>query len=317
MKTVLVTGAAGFIGSSLSRVLLERGFRVACVDNFDDLYDPKFKEENLLDLEKNPNFALYRVDIRNAEDLRGVFEKEKPALVAHLAARPDTRDAVASPHLYTGINIDGSINVLDLCRDFKVENVVIASSSSVYGNNPNVPWKESELADRPLSPYGATKRAVEHISFSYHHNFSLPVTNLRYFNAYGEHNRPTMVPYLWGKAILSGEPIEMSGDGSRKRDYTYIGDVVDATVRALLTPLGFEIINVGNSKPHSLKELLSVFEEVTGTKANVKSRPSSQASVESTYADITKAKELLLWEPKTELVDGVRNLISWIRAHRL
>ncbi len=317
MKTVIVTGGAGFIGSNLIRALLEKEYRVVCVDNFDDLYDPALKEENISNFLKNERFILYRIDIRNLTQFTEVFTKEKPHLVVHLAARPDTRDAVKSPNIYVSVNIEGSLNVLQLCKEFGVENLVIGSSSSVYGNSPHTPWKETEAADNPLSPYGATKRAVEVLSFSYYHNFGIPITNLRYFNAYGEGIRPTLVPYLWGKAILSGDEIEISGDGSRSRDYTYIGDVVDATIRALEKPLGFEVINVGNSKPHSLKELLTVFEDVIGVKAQVKSRPSHHASAECTCADISRAKELLGWEPKTSLREGVEKLVSWIRDHRI
>lgn len=317
MKTILVTGGAGFIGSNLIAKLLADGERVICIDNFDDLYDPALKVGNLAPFISNPSFVLYRVDIRDMEAFRAMFVAEHPTHVVHLAARPDTRDAVKSPHMYIDINLDGSLNVFELCKEFGVKNLVFASSSSVYGNNEKIPWVESESADRPLSPYGATKRAGELIAYSYHHNFNLSITCLRYFNAYGENNRPTMVPYIWTEKILKGEEIEISGDGSRKRDYTYIGDVVDATIKALNTPLGFEIINVGNSSPVSLKELLAIFEKVTGRTAIVKSRPSHQASVESTYADVTKAQTLLNWEPTTSLEEGITRLVTWFRAHRL
>lgn len=317
MKTVLVTGGAGFIGSNLVGELLNKDHRVICLDNFDPLYDPKFKEDNLLNFSKNKNFTLYKTDIRDFESLKSIFEKEKPELVVHLAARPDTRDAVKSPNEYISVNINGTINVLELCKDFEIKNLVLASSSSVYGNDPNLPWSENSPADRPLSPYGATKKTTELLAHSYNHNFGLNVTCLRYFNAYGENNRPTMVPYIWADAILHNKEIEISGDGSRSRDYTYISDVVSATIMAMEKPLGFEILNVGNSDPVSLIELLAVFEKVIGVKAKVKSRPSHKASVESTFANITKVRTVLGWEPTTNIEEGITKLVTWFKANRL
>ncbi|MCX6786440.1 MAG: GDP-mannose 4,6-dehydratase [Candidatus Kaiserbacteria bacterium] len=317
MKTVLVTGAAGFIGSNVSQTLLEEGYRVIGVDNFDDTYNPQFKEKQIAPFLNNPNFVLERVDIRDLPALTAVFEAEKPSYVVHLAAKADTRDAVQNPRLYISVNIDGTLNVLELCKEFAVANLIIASSSSVYGNSPNVPWREDENADRPLSPYGATKRAVEHLAHTYHHNFGMNIVCLRYFNVYGENNRPGMVPYMWTEKLLKGEEIEISGDGSRKRDYTYIGDIVRGTILAMEKPLGFEVINLGNHTPASLNELLAVFEKVIGTKAKVKSRPSHGASVEVTYADVSKAKELLGWEPHTSLEDGIIRLVAWFRSNRL
>ena len=317
MKTVLVTGAAGFIGSNLTKALLEKGYRVAGVDNFDDTYDLRFKELNIAPFQDNANFKLERIDIRDEDALKTVFETEKPSYVVHLAGKADTRKAVQTPRLYTSVNIDGSLNILELCREYPVENLVIASSSSVYGNSSQVPFTEDQPADRPISPYGATKRAVEHLAHTYHHNFSMNIVCLRYFNAHGENNRPGMVPYVWAEKLLKGEDIEISGDGSRKRDYTYIGDIVRGTISAMEKPLGFEIVNLGNNTPISLNELLAIFEKVIGTKAKVNSRPSHGASVEVTYADITKAKKLLDWEPKVSLEEGITRLVAWFRANRL
>ncbi len=313
MKTVIVTGGAGFIGASLIQELLTQGYRVACVDNFDDTYDVALKEGNVTPFLDNKNFTLYRVDIRDIPAMHEVFEKEKATYVVHLAAKADTRKAVNDPRLYTSVNIDGTLNILELAREFPLENLVIASSSSVYGNTPRLPWEEIETADRPLSPYGATKRATELLAHTYHHNFKMNITCLRYFNAYGENNRPNMVPYIWASALLKGEEIEISGKGERKRDYTYIGDIVRATILAMEKPLGYEVINIGNSSPVSLRELLSVFEKVLGVTAVVRTRPSHSASVEDTYADIRKAKELLGWEPTTSIEEGIEKLIVWFR----
>lgn len=317
MKTVLVTGAAGFIGSNLTKALLERGYRVVGVDNFDDTYDARFKEANIASFQNNQNFKLERIDIRDAESLKTVFETEKPSYVVHLAAKADTRKAVEVPRLYVSVNIDGTLNILELCREHPVENLIIASSSSVYGNSSEVPFTEDQSADRPISPYGATKRAIEHLAHTYHHNFGMNITCLRYFNAVGENNRPGMVPYLWAEKLLRGEEVEISGDGSRRRDYTYIGDIVRATILAMEKSLGFEVINLGNNTPASLNELLAMFEKIIGTKARVKSRPSHSASVEMTYANIDKAKRLLGWEPEVSLEEGITRLVAWFRANRL
>lgn len=317
MKTVLVTGAAGFIGSNLTHALLERGYRVVGIDNFDDTYDPFFKEANIAPFQGNANFKLERIDIRDADALKTVFEAEKPSYVVHLAAKADTRRAVDTPRLYISVNIDGTLNILEVCREHPVENLIIASSSSVYGNSSQVPFTEDQPADRPISPYGATKRAAEHLAHTYRHNFNMNITCLRFFNAVGENNRPNMVPYIWAEKLLRGEEIEISGDGSRKRDYTYIGDIVRGTILAMEKPLGFEVINLGNTAPASLNELLAMFEKIIGTKAKVKSRPSHGASVEVTYANVNKAKELLGWEPQTSLEEGITKLVAWFRANRL
>jgi UDP-glucuronate 4-epimerase len=318
METVLVTGGAGFIGSHVIRKLIDGGYRVVCVDNFSAFYDPAFKEQNVAPFLPYPKvFSLERVDIRDKVALTAVFEKEKPAYVVHLAAIADTRNAVDNPHEYVDVNITGTLNILDLARDYKVKNIALASSSSVYGNTPRFPWVESETADMPLSPYGATKRATELFAYAYHHNFGLNVTCLRFFNAYGENNRPGMVPYVWTNALLSGKEIEISGDGSRKRDYTYVGDVADGVILAMQKPLGYEVLNIGNSNPVSLLELLAVLEKATGTTATRKMRPSHSASVETTCADISKAKRLIGWEPKVTLEDGMGRLVKWFREVRV
>ena len=316
METVLVTGAAGFIGSNLTKTLLEEGYRVIGVDNFDDTYNPQFKEEQIAPFLGDTNFVLYRVDIRDIPALTEVFETEKPSYVVHLAGKADTRKALDTPRLYTSVNIDGTLNILELCREYPVENLVIASSSSVYGNSSQVPFTEDQPADRPISPYGATKRAIELLAYSYHHNFGMNITCLRFFNAHGENNRPGMVPYIWTEKLLHGEEIEISGDGSRKRDYTYVGDIVRGIILAMKKPFGFEVINLGNNTPVSLNELLAIFEKVLDRKAKVKSRPSHGASVEVTCADVSKAKRMLDWTPTTSLEEGITRLVVWFRASR-
>jgi UDP-glucuronate 4-epimerase len=317
METVLVTGAAGFIGSNLCRELLAQGYKVVGVDNFDDTYARAFKEEQIAPCMGDSNFELVELDICDRAKLMELAKRTMPAYIVHLAAKADTRKAVDDPFPYVDTNITGTLNVFEVGREVGVKNIAAASSSSVYGNDTEMPLKESSPAVHPISPYGATKRAGELFAYAYHHNFGLNITCLRFFNAYGENNRPTMVPYKWALALLKGEEIEMSGSGTRRRDYTYIGDIVAGTILAMQKPLGFEIINLGNSSPLSLKELLSVFEKVIGVTAKVKERPSHKASVEETYADVTKAKDLLGWEPTTPTEEGVSRLVAWVRANRL
>lgn len=317
METVLVTGAAGFIGSNVVPALLDKNYRVVGVDNFDDTYDLRFKESNIAPFVDNSNFVLARVDIRDERAMSALFEEHKPAYVVHLAAKADTRKAVDAPREYVSVNIDGTLNILELCRDYPVKNLAMASSSSVYGDSSQVPFTEDQAADRPLSPYGATKRATELLAHSYHHNFNMNITCLRFFNAHGENNRPGMVPYVWAEKLLHGEEIELSGGGSPKRDYTYIGDIVRGVILAMEKPLGFEVINLGNSSPASLSELLTIFEKILKVTAKVKVRPSNPASVEETYANIDKAKRLLGWQPEVSLEDGIMRLVAWYRANRL
>ncbi len=316
-KTVLVTGGAGFIGSNLVEELLNQKFKVICVDNFDDTYDPKFKEQHIAPFKKNKNFVLYRSDIRDLAKMKSIFKKEKPKYVAHLAAKADTRDAVANPYIYTSVNIEGSLNILELAKEFNVKQTVVASSGSVYGNNPNIPWVEDEKTDFPLSAYGATKKFVEMLSYTYHHNFGMNIVCLRYFNVYGENNRPNMVPYKWAEAILNGWELELSGTGDRRRDFTYVKDVAEATVLAIQTPLTYKVINVANSSPVSLKELLSIFEKVTGIKANVKSRPSNNASANEMFANSEEAQKVLGWKPKVSIEEGITKLVAWFKENRL
>ncbi len=317
METILVTGAAGFIGSNLSAALLERGYRVVGVENFDDTYERRFKEEQIAPCIGDGNFELAEIDIRDKQALDALFDRVKPSRIVHLAAKADTRAAVDDPYPYIENNIVGTLNIFEMAKRAGVVNTVFVSSSSVYGNSTKVPWSEEASADEPLSPYGATKRACELFAHAYHHNFGLNITCLRYFNAYGENNRPGMVPYKWAQALLRGEAIEISGKGERRRDYTYVGDTVQATILALEKPLGFEIINIGNNHPLSLRELLSVFERVIGTTAQVRERPSHKASVEETYADISKAKRLLGWEPTMPIEEGIGRLVAWVKEKRM
>lgn len=317
MKTILVTGGAGFIGSNfLSRLLFSGNkYRLVCVDNLDELYSysAKLKRANIAPFAKNRNFIFYKTDIRDIGALKRIFKKERPDLIVHLAAKVNPRLAVSDPQEYNSVNIGGTQNILELAREYSVKNVVLASSSSVYGNKNKVPLSEEDRTDYPLSPYGATKKATELLAYTYHHNHGLNVTCLRFFTAYGENNRPDLVTFKWVKNILENRPIEMSGRGKRERDYTYVGDIVSGIIKAMNKPLGYEVINLGNSSPLSLQELLALIEGATKKKAIIKFRPSHGASVEKTFANISRAKKILGWEPKTSTEKGIAKLVSWYK----
>lgn len=318
MQTILVTGGAGFIGSNLIESLLKRRDvrRVICVDNLDSFYDPEFKKKNLEPFLENKKFKFYKVDIRERGELEEIFKTEKPTEIVHLAAKADTRRSVKEPEEYQSVNIGGTLNMLDLAQEYNIKKFVFISSSSVYGNNTKAPFKESSITDFPLAPYGASKKAGEVLAYTYYHNFGLPIVCIRLFNAYGERQRPDLVLYKWVENILRGNPIEMSGTGKRRRDFTYVGDVVRAIELSLKKGKGYEILNVGNSKPVSLALLLKYVEKTLSKKATVIRRPSNHASVESTYADIRKAKKVLGWKPEVSLEDGIARFAKWLRNNR-
>lgn len=317
MKKLLVTGGAGFIGSSVLHALIDSETKLVCVDNFDTTYDPNFKQQNIEALLSQGRCELRTLDITNRAALFAVFAETKPTHVLHLAAKADTRRAVEEPLDYINHNIIGTLNILDACVAHGVTQLVAASSSSVYGNEKVVPWREDNYHLQPISPYGVTKLSTEQLAYSYAYLHKLPVTMLRFFNVYGERNRPGMVPYLWADAFLRGNGIVISGDGERKRDYTYIGDVVNAVIKILHTPREFEIVNIGHGSPLSLNDLNALFTKVTGTTVPVTARPSHQASVDTTYADTTKAKELYGWTPQVSHEEGITRLLAWFRETRL
>lgn len=306
---VLVTGGAGFIGSHVCEALLNKGDSVLCIDNFNDFYNPQIKKENIQNL--NKNFILYEKDIRDYGELKKIFEENKIDGVVHLAAMAGVRQSAANPFLYTDVNIRGTLNMLELSRDFDVKNFIFSSSSSVYGVNKQLPFCETDRLDSIISFYGITKRAGEQLCKLYHDIHGLNVTCLRLFTVYGPRNRPDMAAYKFAKAIDSGKELTMYGDGTSKRDFTYISDVASAILMALEKSLKFEIINIGNSKTVELKYFISLFERYLGKKAKIKQLPPQPGDVPATYADISKARRLLGYEPKTNVEQGVKNLVEW------
>lgn len=313
MKKILVTGAAGFIGSHLSDFLLSRGDRVAGVDNFNDYYSPAIKHRNVAGALAHEQYSLHTLDICDEPPLRQLFEQFQPEVVIHLAARAGVRPSLQDPNLYHRVNVIGSQHVLDACRDFKVGNLVLASSSSVYGNSTNVPFREDDPEAIPISPYGATKRMNELQGHVYHHLYGLNVTLLRFFTAYGPRQRPDMAIHKFTRLLLDGAPIPVFGDGSTERDYTYIDDIVDGVVKAADTPLGYAVLNLGEHHTTSLNSLIETIEHATGREAILRRLPEQPGDVRMTCADIGRARQLIGYAPKCTIVEGVTRFVAWLR----
>ena len=313
---ILVTGAAGFIGSHVAEALLQRGDFVVGVDDVNDYYNVKFKEDNLAILKKSKDFKFYRQDIRDYSGLRKIFEKEKPDKVIHLAARAGVRASIQDPLLYEAVNIKGTMNLLDLAKDYSVKSFVFASSSSVYGNQKKTPFSETDDVDSPISPYAATKKAGELICYTYHHLYAMKITCLRFFTVYGPRGRPDMAPYKFIELVIQGKPLSKYGDGKTKRDYTFVDDIVKGIIAASDKELDFEIINLGNKKPVSLNDFISIVEKLTGKKALIDQQPMQPGDVDITYADIRKAQKLLGYKPETSFEAGMKKLYDWYKANR-
>jgi UDP-glucuronate 4-epimerase len=308
---ILVTGGAGFIGSHLSERLLREGHRVIVLDNFDDFYDPRRKRKNLEPVIQNPRFRLCEGDLRDEAFLDKVFRGAGIEVVAHLAARAGVRPSIQYPALYTEVNIRGTFNLLEACRHHKVGRMVFASSSSVYGNNPKVPFAETDNVDNPISPYAATKKAGELICYTYHHLYGLDIACLRYFTVYGPRQRPEMAIHQFTRLIHQGKQISLFGDGSSRRDYTYVEDAVEGTVKALSRESGYEIFNIGESQTTTLAELVQMIEERLGKKAVIEYLPAQPGDVERTFADIHRAKEKLGYLPQTDMRTGIKKFVEW------
>lgn len=314
--TILVTGAAGFIGSHLAEHLCRRGDAVIGLDNFNDYYDPARKRDNERRLKAYPNFCMVEVDVRDRAALFDLFAAEKIDAVAHLAAMAGVRNAMEQPDLYVNVDLNGTQNVLDAARAAgNVGNFVFASTSSVYGNTTRIPFVETDPCDRPLQPYAAAKRAAEILGYSYHHLFGQNFTVLRFFTVYGPHGRPDMMAYLLADSIVKGKEIPLYDNGQMYRDWTFIDDNVSGIVAALDRPLGYEIINLGRGEPVLLKDFVAMMEELSGRKANVVPTPRLAADFVRNEADISKARRLLDYNPSVSVDDGVRRFWEWYQAY--
>lgn len=311
---ILVTGGAGFIGSHVCEALLKEHKVVICVDNFNSFYNPKFKERNISKCVKNKRFKLYKKDIRDLKGISKILKKEKPNKIIHLAARAGVRRSIAQPLLYQDINVRGTLNLLEATRKNRIENFIFGSSSSVYGARKKGPFSEENRVDNPISPYAATKKAGEELCYYYHHLYGLNITCLRLFTVYGPRGRPDMALYKFTSLISKGKPIEMYGDGSSKRDYTYVSDIIDGILAALNKNLNFAIINLGNSKPIQLRYFISLIEKSLGKKAKIKQLPIQPGDISVTYANINKAKRLLGYKPKVKIEEGIKLFVEWYKS---
>ncbi|MBI5794526.1 SDR family NAD(P)-dependent oxidoreductase [Candidatus Uhrbacteria bacterium] len=312
---ILVTGGAGFIGVHVARRLMQGGHRVILVDNFNPYYDPALKEARVQKLLADTHHTLYRVDIADHNAMREIFQKHSIASICHLAAQAGVRYAAKDPFAYEHSNVQGTLTLLELAREFSVRNVVIASSSSIYGDAAHYPVKETDITDKPISLYAATKRASELMAYSYHHLYNLPITCLRFFTVYGPWGRPDMALFSFTKAALEGKPIDVFGQGHMARDFTYIDDIADGVVKALEKNLPWAVVNLGRGKPESLMHMIELVESATGKTLEKNLLPMQPGDVQKTWADITQAKALLGWEPKTSLEEGVPRFVQWYRDY--
>lgn len=309
---VLVTGAAGFIGSHLTERLVCLGYQVVGLDNFDDFYSPTIKWNNIRTLNTTNNFRLEQGDIRDESLLTRIFRASDIDAVVHLAARAGVRPSIEQPLLYQDVNIRGTINLLEACRIYGVKKFVFASSSSVYGINNEVPFSENQRLDNTISPYASSKAAAELFCRSYNHLYGLPVTVLRLFTVYGPRQRPEMAIHQFTRMIDLGEEISVFGDGTSKRDYTYVDDITRGITQALTyQSRGFEIFNLGDSEPVALEYLICLIQDALGKKAKIRRLPMQPGDVPVTSAEISKAKTILGYKPKVTIEKGIPLFIKW------
>ena len=310
---ILVTGCAGFIGWAVAKRLLEEGHKVIGIDNLNDYYDTKLKYYRLEELKSYKDFKFFQLDIEDYGKLKEVFKNYRFDAVINEAARAGVRASIEDPFVYMTTNANGTLNLLELCKNYGISKFVLASTSSLYAGQP-MPFKEDLPVNTPISPYAASKKAAEVIAYTYHYLYGIDVSILRYFTVYGPAGRPDMSVFRFIKWIMEGSSLEVFGDGSQSRDFTYIEDIAEGTILAL-KPLGYQIINLGNNKPHSLLEMISLVERFTGKKAKIENREFHKADMKATWADITKAKELLGWQPKTSLEEGIEKTVDWFKKN--
>lgn len=318
MSTYLITGGAGFIGSTLSEKLLELNNKVIAIDNFCDFYNHEIKENNVKELVKNKDFILYREDIRDRDAVKKIFDENKIDVVMNLAAMAGVRPSIENPILYQEVNCLGLQNILEEMRNHNVKNGVFASSSSVYGNCKEVPFREDMIVDYAISPYAATKKANEVMAHVYHKLFDMNIIMLRFFTVYGPKQRPDLAINKFTRFMLENKEIPMFGDGTTSRDYTYVDDIVDGIIKSCEYTLKnrnvYEILNLGNSSPTTLKEMINIIGKTLNVKPKIKQLPMQPGDVDRTYADISKAKKLIGYEPKTTFEEGIKKFIEWYKV---
>lgn len=311
MSKVLITGVAGFIGFHVAKRLLENGWEIVGIDNLNPYYSVKLKQKRLDILEDYSNFKFFKIDFGDWEKLSSTLNNIKFDMIVHLGAQAGVRYSLENPWAYIYSNDLGTLNIFELARRKNIEKVIFASSSSVYGGNKKVPFSEEDRVDKPISIYAATKRANELIAWTYHYLYGINATGLRFFTVYGEFGRPDMAYFKFAKNIMNNEPIEVYGNGKLKRDFTYISDIVDGIIKAMDAEFEFEIINLGNNRPIELNYFISLLEKYLGKEAKKVYVEKPKADVEITYADISKTKLLLNWEPKVPIEDGLKRFCKW------
>ena len=316
MRRILITGGAGFIGSHLvDRLLKEGDWQISVVDDFNDFYDPSIKHENVERHKANSNYSLFEADIRDRAALQKIFDGCSFDCIVHLAARAGVRPSLEQPQLYTETNVNGTVNLLELARENSIRKFVFGSSSSVYGINAKVPFSEDDPIRQPISPYAATKAAGELICHTYTHLYGLRCICLRFFTVYGPRQRPDLAIHKFAKLISEGKPIPVFGDGTTRRDYTYIDDIIAGVCASIdYDESEYEVINLGESRTVELNELISLLEKELGSKANIDRKPLQPGDVPQTFADITKARRILNYNPQTQIEDGIRKFVEWFRT---
>jgi UDP-glucuronate 4-epimerase len=320
-QRVLLTGGAGFIGSHVAEALLRQRTELTIIDSLDDFYSPAGKRSNLEEIRRVAPYTFAEVDICDFEALHEVVGRWKPAVIVHLAARAGVRPSIEQPRLYERVNIAGTLNLLELCREFRVDRFIFGSSSSVYGATSRAPFSEDQVELRPVSPYAATKLAGELLCYTYSHLFALPIVCLRFFTVYGPRQRPDLAIHKFTMLMEKGEPVPIFGDGSTGRDYTYVDDIVAGVLAAMRLEhtsgdgqAPFEVFNLGNSHPIKLSELVDLLEAATGRKAIRQRQPLQPGDVPLTWADISKAARMLGYRPSTRIEEGLRRFVAWYRA---
>ena len=315
-EKLLITGAAGFIGFHLTKKLLEKKYQIFGIDNLNDYYDINLKNNRLKILKKYSNFKFKKVDISNYIQTEKIFKAFNPDKVINLAAQAGVRYSFINPSAYATSNLMGFFNIIDLCKDYKVSGLIYASSSSIYGEKENSLFKEDDKADDPISLYAATKKSNELIAYSYSHLYKLNTTGLRFFSVYGPYGRPDMAYYLFTDKIYKNKVISVFNNGKMKRDFTYIDDIINGIEKAIIKNYKCEIFNLGNNKNYSLMNLINIIEQKLGKKAQIKFYPKQPGDVKETYADISKSKKMLNYNPETRLDQGIESFINWYTKYK-
>lgn len=314
MKKILLTGAAGFIAARTGEILLSRGAHVVGIDNMNDYYDVRLKKYRLKGLEKYKNFSFQKCDVENIGALRRVFKENKFVAVMNLAARAGVRYSMENPFVYMTTNANGTLNLLEQCREKGIKKFILASTSSLYAGQP-MPFKESFPVNTPISPYAASKKAAEVMAYTYHYLYGMDVTVLRYFTVYGPAGRPDMSIFRFIKWIDEGKPLQLFGDGSQSRDFTYVDDIAIGSIAAL-KEVGFKVVNLGGNDPYSMNDVIGMIEKLLKKKARIKQYSFPKTDTKATWADISEARRILKWSPRIGLEEGIVRTVGWYLANK-